>query len=248
MNEKVKIIELIRILKKRFLIILFTTICITGFIIISSLYLMKPTYQYSTQVLAGSLGLDKTAINKVQENRQLALSYMDAINSPYIMIGVKDDLKLTRSNYDLLKQISVTNKDNSQIITISVKDSSPELAKAIAQSAAKQSISKFKDYANVNQINIINDSNVIEDAELLFPKPKFIIAISIVIGFFGGIALALIREHFDDTAYSDLELEQLGLTLLGKVHLTSKENRKKRKSVKKHVMKPSAKRGEYLDY
>ncbi len=229
MNEKVKIKDLIQILKKRFLIILLTTICITGFIIISTIYLMKPTYQYSTQVLAGSLSLDNAAINQVQENRQLALSYMDTIKSPHIMIGVKKELKLSRSNYELLKQVSVTNRDSSQIVTISVKDSNPKLAKSIALSAAKQSINKFKNFANVNQINIMNDSNVMEEAELLFPKPKFVIAISIVIGFFAGIALALLREHFDDAAFGDCELDHLGLSLLGRVKLKTKRNRKKRK-------------------
>ena len=229
MDEKVKIKDLIKILKKRYLIILLTTLSITGFIIISTLYLMKPTYQYSTQVLAGSLTLDKAAINQVQENRQLALSYMDTIKSPHIMIGVKKELKLPRSNYELLKQVSVTNRDSSQIITISVKDSNPELAKSIALSAAKQSIDKFKNFANVNQITIMNSSNGIEEAELLFPKPKFVISISIVIGLFAGIALALLREHFDDAAFGDCELDHLGLTLLGRVKLKTKRKKKKRK-------------------
>jgi capsular exopolysaccharide synthesis family protein len=230
MDEKVKIKDLIKILKKRFLIILLTTLCITGFIIISTLYIMKPTYQYSTQVLAGSLSLDNVAINQVQENRQLALSYMDTIKSPHIMIGVKRELKLPRSNYELLKQVSVTNRDSSQIVTISVKDSNPKLAKSIALSAAKQSIDKFKNFANVNQITIMNSSNGIEEAELLFPKPKFVISISIVIGLFAGIACALLREHFDDAAFGDCEIDHLGLTLLGRVKLKTKRNKKKRKT------------------
>jgi capsular polysaccharide biosynthesis protein len=244
MNEKVEIKDLVKILKKRFLIIILTAICTAGLIIASSLFLMKPTYQYSTQVLAGSLSMDskETSANKVQENRQLALSYMDAINSPQIMMGVKKELKLTRSNYELLKQVSVTNRDNSQIITISVKDSNPALAKAIALSVANQSISKFKDFANVNQITILIDPNVIEESELLFPKPKFVIAISIVLGFFTGIALALIREHFDDAVFSDRELDRLGLPLLGRVNLSTKRNKKTR-----YRTLNSTKRGEHPD-
>jgi capsular exopolysaccharide synthesis family protein len=230
MDEKVIIKDFIKILKKRFLLILVTAVCITGFIIISTLYLMKPTYQYSTQVLAGSLSLDKVAINQVQENRQLALSYMDTIKSPHIMIGVKRELKLSRSNYELLKQVSVTNRDSSQIVTISVKDSNPKLAKSIALSAAKQSIDKFKNFANVNQITIMDSSDGKEEAELLFPKPKFVISISIVLGLFAGIALALLREHFDDASFGDCELDHHGLTLLGRVKLKTKRNKKNRKT------------------
>jgi len=248
MNGKMNIRNFIKILKKRMIIIILTMIFINGLIIISSIYLMNPVYQYSTQVLAGSLGSEKTenSINTVQENRQLALSYMDIIKSPHVTIGVKEELNLKTSSYDLLKQVSVTNRDNSQIITISVKDSNPELAKAIAQSVAKQSRSKFKDYANVNQISILNDSEVMGAAELLFPKPKFIIAISIVIGFFSGIGMALLRENFDDASYSDGELEQLGLLLLGRVKLNTKRKHKKRKTPYKTLS--SSIRGEHIDY
>lgn len=175
MNEKVKIKDFIRILKKRILIIILSTLCITGFVIFSSMYIMKPTYQYSTQVLAGSLsmGEKETSINKVQENRQLALSYMDIIKSPQIMTGVKDSLNLKTSSYELLKQVSITNRDNSQIIIITVKDSNPESAKAIAQAVAIQSITKFKEFANVKQINILND-NEMEQAELLFQNQSLL--------------------------------------------------------------------------
>ncbi|MFC9597760.1 YveK family protein [Peribacillus butanolivorans] len=247
MNEKVKIKDFIRILKKRIVIIILSTLCITGFVIFSSMYIMKPTYQYSTQVLAGSLsmGEKETSINKVQENRQLALSYMDIIKSPQIMTGVKDSLNLKTSSYELLKQVSITNRDNSQIIIITVKDSNPESAKAIAQAVAMQSITKFKEFANVKQINILND-NEMEQAELLFPKPKFIIAISIVIGFFAGIGLALLREHFDDAAYSDRELERLGLPLLGRVNLNTKMKNKKRKTPYQTLS--STERGEHGGY
>lgn len=244
MNDKVKIKELVEILKKRFLLILLTTICITGVLIITSLYLVKPTYQYSIQVLAGSLGMDNqvSSMNQVQENRQLALSYMDTIKSPQIMTGVKEKLKLTGSNYELLKQISVTNRDNSQIITITVKDSDPELAKSIAQTIANQSINRFKNFANVNPINILLDSNIIEEVELLFPKIKFVIVISIAVGFFGGVALALVKEHFDDTNFSDSELDLHGLSLLGKVNLNTKG--KKMRKIRYKTLS-SGKRGEY---
>ncbi|MED4651722.1 YveK family protein [Bacillus pseudomycoides] len=248
MNEKVKIKEFMQVLKRRFLIIILTTICTSGFIIISSMYLMKPIYQYSTQVLAGSLGVEKeeNPVNRVQDNKQLALSYMDIIKSPYIMIGVKEELKLARSSYDLLQQVSVTNRNDSQIITISVKDSNPQLAKKIAQSVAKQSISKFKDYANVNRLNILNDSGVTEEAELLFPKPKFIIAISIIISFFAGIGLAILREHFDDSTYNNRELEYLGLPLLGRVNLNTKKRNNKQKTAYKSLS--SMKQGEHNDH
>ncbi|MBJ8026910.1 YveK family protein [Bacillus cereus group sp. N21] len=248
MNEKVKIKEFMQVLKRRFLIIILTTICTSGFIIISAMYLMKPIYQYSTQVLAGSLGVEKeeNPVNRVQDNKQLALSYMDIIKSPYIMIGVKEELKLTRSSYDLLQQVSVTNRNDSQIITISVKDSNPQLAKKIAQSVAKQSISKFKDYANVNRLNILNDSGVTEEAELLFPKPKFIIAISIIISFFVGIGLAILREHFDDSTYNNRELEHLGLPLLGRVNLNTKKRNNKQKTAYKSLS--SMKQGEHNDH
>ncbi|MCP3739488.1 YveK family protein [Rossellomorea sp. BNER] len=232
MNEKLKIIEFLQILKKRLFIIILTTICFSGLVVLSSIYLIKPSYQFSTQILAGSLGGDPKELNRVQENRQLAISFMDIIQSPHIMLAVKEELNLNRSSYELLEEVSVTNKDNSQIITITVKDSNPQLAKDIAQSLARQSILSFKDYANIDNLRIFKDSEV-ENAKLLFPKLNFVAVISIVLGLFAGIGLALFRELFDDKTYSNKELERLGLPLAGRVNLNIKKNKQKRTTIYK---------------
>jgi len=248
MIEKVSIKEVIEILRRRLLIIVFATTCMTGLIIFSSMYLMNPVYTHSTQVLAGSLGAwnEETTANNIQENRQLVLSYMDVIKSPSIMRAVKEELSLSRSSYDLLEQISVTNRDNSQVITISVKDTNPKLTKDIAQTIAEQSISKFKVYANVSNMSIIDDSQIQEETELLFPKPKFIIAIATVVSFFASIGLAFIREYIDDTIYSEEELENIGLLVLGKGRLKTKKKTQKQKILYKKLHAKD--RGENIGY
>lgn len=76
-----------------------------------------------------------------------------------------------------------------------------------------------------------------EEAELLFPKPKFIIAISIIISFFAGIGLAILREHFDNSTYNSRELEHLGLPLLGRVKLhTKKETTSKKQLIRAYLL------------
>lgn len=246
MLEKVSIEEIFRILKRRFFIIILTTICMTSLIVISSIYWMKPVYQHSTQVLAGSLGTEarETTVNDVQENRQLVLSYMDIIKSPSIMGTVKEELSLTRSSYKLREQISVTNRDNSQIITISVKDSNPKLTKDIAQAVAEQSIAKFKVYTNVSKLSIIDDSMILEETELLFPKLKFIIAIATVVSFFIGISLAFIREYNDDRVYGEEELEYCDLLILGRAQLNTQKKSKKKKIAYQTI--PLKERGEHI--
>jgi len=248
MIEKVSIKEIIEILKRRLLIIIFAVVCITSLIIFPSMYLLKPVYQHSTQVLAGSLGIgnEESTVNNMQENRQLVLSYMDVIKSPSIMGAVKDELNLSRSSYQLLEQISVTNRENSQIVTISVKDNNPELTKSIAQTIAEQSISKFKIYADVGNMSIIDDSMILDETELLFPKPKFILAIAIVVSFFIGIGLAVVREYTDDTIYGEGKIEHLGLTILGKAKINTKNKKGKQKVLNNNAI--SKERSENAGY
>ncbi|SOC38472.1 YveK family protein [Ureibacillus acetophenoni] len=222
------IIELICVFKRRFWFMFFISICFSGLIIFIAMYLVKPTYEYTVQVMVGiSNNVEKGEISsKVDENRQLATSITDIIQSPHIAEEVSEQLNLNQSGYELLKLLSVKNRENSQVISITVKNSDAHLTKAIAFAIAKQSINNFREYANDQLIYILNDSNSNREANLIFPKPVFVIIISLILGIFAGIGMTLFRESIDDRIYNIDEIEQLGIPILGRVRLKMKNNKK----------------------
>lgn len=55
--------------------------CLTVSLILISMYVLKPSYQYSTQILVGNLDEfnKENSTNKTQENKQLVTSYVDIL-------------------------------------------------------------------------------------------------------------------------------------------------------------------------
>lgn len=208
------------------------------------MYVLKPSYQYSTQILIGNLdefNKENTA-NKTQENKQLVTSFVDILKSPLIISTVKNTLKLEQSSYELAQKISVVNADNSQIVTVTVKDSDPQVVKDIVKTLAEQSQKSFQQYTNVQGVKILTDPELKENAEKLFPKIQLIIPISLIVSLFVGIGLAVLRDYFDERIYVEQDLEKITtVSVIG--HINMKVERKSSKVEKQS----SIYRGEHID-
>ncbi|WP_314087990.1 GNVR domain-containing protein, partial [Lactococcus chungangensis] len=66
---------------------------------------------------------------------------------------------------------------------------------------------------NVTNVNILSKAKV--ESTPTSPKPKLYLAISIVIGLILGLALALLKEVFDNKINKEEDIEALGLSVLG---------------------------------
>ena len=72
--------------------------------------------------------------------------------------------------------------DNSQIVTVTVKDSDPIIVKEIVKSLAEQSQKAFNSI-RMCRVKILTDPELQEKAEKLFPKIQLIIPISLIVSF-----------------------------------------------------------------
>ncbi|ALQ67315.1 capsule biosynthesis protein CapK [Bacillus cereus] len=246
MKQEISMKDFQQLLKRRIVTIILTMCCLTVSLILISMYVLKPSYQYSTQILVGNLdGFNKeNAVNKTQENKQLVTSYVDILKSPLIISTVKKTLKLEQSSYELAQKISVVNMDNSQIVTVTVKDSDPKIVKEIVKSLAEQSQKSFQQYTNVQGIKILTDPELQEKAEKLFPKFQLIIPISLIVSFFVGVGLAVFRDYFDERIYEEQDLEKITtVSVIG--HINMKPKRKKKST--EVDPQSSIYRGEHVD-
>lgn len=246
MKQEISIKDFQQLLKRRWLTIILTMCCLTTCLVLVSKYVLKPSYQYSTQILVGNLDEfnKENSINKTQENKQLVTSYVDILKSPLIISTVKKNLKLEQSSYELAQKISVVNTDNSQIVTVTVKDTDPKLVREIVKSLAEQSQKSFQQYTNVQGVKILTDPELQEKAEKLFPKFQLIIPISLIVSLFVGIGLAVLKDYFDDRIYVEQDLEKITeVPVIGQISMKPKKKRK----AKEVEIKTAIYRGEHID-
>ncbi|MFZ2380472.1 GNVR domain-containing protein, partial [Leuconostoc falkenbergense] len=96
---------------------------------------------------------------------------------------------------------------------LTVKYSNPYVAQKIADETANIFSMEAANLLNVTNVNILSKAKV--ESTPTSPKPKLYLAISIVIGLILGLALALLKEVFDNKINKEEDIEALGLSVLG---------------------------------
>ena len=66
---------------------------------------------------------------------------------------------------------------------------------------------------NVTNVNILSKAKA--KTTPISPKPKLYLAISVIAGLVLGLAIALLKELFDNKINKEEDIEALGLTVLG---------------------------------
>ncbi|TKV28775.1 polysaccharide biosynthesis protein, partial [Citrobacter sp. TBCS-11] len=109
--------------------------------------------------------------------------------------------------------VTAANQTNSQVITLTVKYSNPYIAQKIADETAKIFSLDAAKLLNVTNVNILSKAKA--QTTPISPKPKLYLAISVIAGLVLGLAIALLKELFDNKINKEEDIEALGLTVLG---------------------------------
>ncbi|GHH97713.1 YveK family protein [Neobacillus kokaensis] len=230
MESTVSLIDIFKILMKRWKLI---SLFIIGAGLISAaitFYLLKPVYQAKTQILVSQKNTENQLdLTMLQSNVDLISTYTDIINSPVILEKVINRLDLTENVDELTKSIMVTNKENSQVFTLVVENHDAEKVVKIVNALSETFQQEIKGIMNVDNVSILARAELKENPIPVKPNPLLNILIAIVIGFMSGMGLALLLELMDSTLKNEQDATAfLGLPILGSVQKMSKANKKDR--------------------
>jgi capsular polysaccharide biosynthesis protein len=237
MEETISLKELLQTLRKRLSLILsitFVAVLISGVI---SYFFLTPIYQASTQLLVNQSKNDQASYNvgEVQTNLQLINTYNVIIKSPAILELVKKDLDLDMTVGELNQKITVQNETNSQVVNLSVQDTSAKNAAKIANKTAEVFQKEIVKIMSVDNVSILAKAEVSDHSTPIKPQPLLNIAIALVVGLMAGVGLAFLLEYFDTTIKDEQEIEKLlGLPVLGVIaRMDETQINKKSRAVKK---------------
>ncbi|MEH7414351.1 Wzz/FepE/Etk N-terminal domain-containing protein [Neobacillus drentensis] len=247
MEETISLKELLQTLRKRLSLILsitFIAILVSGIV---SFYFLTPIYQASTQLLVNQSKSDQTVYqtNEVQTNLQLINTYNVIIKSPAILDLVIKELNLDLTANALNSKITVQNEKDSQVVNLSVQDTNPKMAAAIANKTAEVFKTEIVKIMSVDNVSILAKANVAENPSPIKPRPLLNIAIAMVVGLMAGVGLAFLLEYFDNTIKNEQEIENLlGLSVLGVI--ATMDDTDFKKSQKRQAGRNAKVRGETI--
>ncbi|PEZ03477.1 capsular biosynthesis protein [Bacillus sp. AFS018417] len=220
MEETISLKELFQILRKRLAMILSITFGAAIISAVVSFFFITPIYQTSTQILVNQKKQEGATFQsgEIQTNIQLTNTYKVIIKSPVVLDQVKEKLNLDMTTQALTQNIDVANEKDSQVISVTVKDKDPKLARDIANTTAEVFKGEVAKIMNVDNVTVLSKAEIAEHQSPIKPRPSLNIAIAIVVGLMASIGLAFLLEYLDNTVKKEEDIEALlGLPVLGVV-------------------------------
>lgn len=118
---------------------------------------------------------------------------------------------------DLAKMVSVSTQQNSQVFTVSVKDTDPVRARDVANGVAKVFDSKIAKIMSVSNVSIVSKATA--NSTPVSPRLRILALVGLALGVFIAFVWGLIREMTDQTIKDvDFITDDLGLVNLGIVN------------------------------
>lgn len=221
MEETISLKEIFDIIKKRFLLIISFAIGATLIAAIVSFFVLTPIYQSSAQFIVNQNNEDTQGqllvdTNTIRTNVELINTYSVIIKNSAILNEVIEELNLTTTPESLANNISVSSEQNSQVVTVSVKNPDPQLATDIANTTVHVFQESIPEIMNVDNVHILSEAVTRDNPTPVEPKPVLNIAIALVLGVMIGVGIAFLLEYLDTSVRTEEDVEKkLGLPILG---------------------------------
>ena len=216
-------------------------------------FAISPKYESSTGIYIMNVNSNDTiSYSDTQLASQLTKDYEELIVCRYVIETVIEKCDLEESYKSLLSRVSVNNTTGTRIITITVKDESPERAKEIADNIRNVASEHIKAVTNVEAVTVVDEANLPTT-----PSEPSILKNTVIGGLLGIVfaaAVIIILFIVDDTIKTEEDVEKyLGLSILALIPVTEKSSSKSKKvrtvnqKTKKDSDKAKSRRVDYAD-
>lgn len=185
---------------------------------IISFFVLTPRFEASTTLMVGKTYSGPDAVmlqyNDILTANQLVKTYSQIAKSRSVVEKVIASEQLNMTPEELSGKIDVKPVKDTQLIQITVEDTSPERATRIANYTAAVFMGKVVEIMKVDNVNIVDHAVV--PASPVKPNKKLNIIIAGVVGFMVAFGLVFLLEFLDRTIKNSEDVERhLELPVLG---------------------------------
>lgn len=232
-NDEVEIDlqELFFALLDRIWTILFTTVIGAVIAAVVTVLAITPMYDSSTMIyIKNSNDLSALSMVDLQVSSALTSDYMVLVKSRPVINKVISNLELDMTYEELCDMISVANPSDTRILTITVKNQDPEMAKTLVDELTQVMVKRTAEIMDTTEPSIVEGGTV--SVNPVSPNLKKNIAIGAILGGLLAAAWVVITVLLNDSIKNAEDVERyLGLNTLGTIPMregmTKKEEKKR---------------------
>ena len=231
---EIDLIELFSYLWKHAIVLLAMLLITAAAGFTLSKFIMTPMYQSTSMIYitgSGGGGAVASLMSELQAGNALTADYQTLATSRPVVERIIDDLKLDTTYESLKERISTDNPVNTRILSITVTDEDPDMAKTIVDDLTNVMIEQVADVMAADRPNIVQKGDIPED-----PSSPNVMRNTLIAGFLGlllSVLVLVLSFMRNDTIKTPEDIERyLELNNLGSIPLakgTHKNNRKRGK-------------------
>ncbi|MFS0724099.1 YveK family protein [Paenibacillus sp. 1P07SE] len=216
----------LRVLKQRWWIAAVLAVMSCTAVFVYSNYYVQPVYQASTDLIvnkpadtAATTGQPQVDQNSINTNLMLINTYKQIIKSPAVLRQVLEtNPGLGLTTQELNEKVTIDSVRDTQMMTISVQDSSYEQAAAIVTAVSNGFRERVSTVMNLDNVSVLNAADPADNPAPINTNHNVLYLFALMVSVMVGLGLIFLLDYLDDTVKSEHQIEQvLGLTLLTKV-------------------------------
>lgn len=221
-EREVDIKEVLKSLQRRWKIVFFVTVLGILISMIVTFLVIEPKYTASTKLFIGKENSEGIAnsnnynSNDIQMYQKIVQTYADIIQTRTLITSAMNDSNVDIDVSDILKNLKVTPKEDTQIIEVRYIDKDPYMAKLVLEAISNEFIKYSNTLISNSNIQIVEEIFLPEKASS--PNNTLNIVIGFLFGIVGGVIFALLLEYIDNTFADKKKLEkEIGITVIGDI-------------------------------
>jgi capsular polysaccharide biosynthesis protein len=203
------------IVRRRLLMIalIISVSCLT--IGIYSNYFIKPQYEASAKLIVNQVKESSSLIpsidlGSINTTIGLIKTYKEILRTPRMMKRVVKqypDLGVTYG--ELIGKVSVSSVNETQVMSISVRDDSYEQAAKIANAVAIVFQRSVPELMKVDNVSVLDQADPHEQHGPVAPNPNMNIAVTFMLALMVGVGISFLLDYLDDTIKTEEDIEAL---------------------------------------
>ncbi|MEG9247425.1 polysaccharide biosynthesis tyrosine autokinase [Arthrobacter sp. Soc17.1.1.1] len=225
--------DYLRILRRNWLLIL---VCAVVGLIVGAVasFAIRPTYTAETKLFVAIQS--SGSVQDLQQGNTFTQarvqSYVETVAEPLVLQPVVESLGLDITAAELARKVTATADLNTVIITISVDDTSPVQAAAIAQATADslvESVGGLESPAEggTSPVNLTVITPATAPSESSAPNTRLNIVLGLLVGLAVGVGVAVLRTMLDTRVRGESDLRRVSdAPLLGGISFDSDAQKK----------------------
>lgn len=213
-DSEINIRELAFIFRKHLKFILMVTLFITAFGFVLAKFIIPPTYESEATLIVNASSSDQTVTySDVDLSQKLVDTYAIIMTSNTILDRVVKDLNLKEDTKALAKKISVQGEGTTEVLDLTVKDSNPERATAIANEIIHLAPNEIIRTVKAGSVEIISPAQT--NHTPVSPNVRLFTAVAAVGGVWIAFMIAFASEMMNDKFKSEEDVQKkLGFTVI----------------------------------